>query len=310
MHSATYMPPFVHIVFGLAGACFIILPQTCSWSNAATPLLCRRCRSIEHTTADVLFCHFFFPPLCFTVWFAFASGGTLLSFPWWHRCSTGMAAGHRCSVSGLLFLLHPLMWQGCLQKLFRHLFGWTGLKSLPSKYSFPGIAKHGQRESQMACSCWQAAWGCTEDRQITWHDDQFLGCLRGHFTFLYHLLHLPISSFFSDSENYLSGTAFPKRGQVTACRLLICSIWYEVATKQGCGFILLEIQDIHHFLTTKSLQRKVWWWFHSFPLATFCVRLATHRVTFSLNQLGNMTPCKCCFYEDSWQGIGTCCPRR
>lgn len=59
MHSATYLPPFVHIVFGLAGACFIILPQTCSQSNAATPLVCRRCRSTEHTTADSLSCHFF-----------------------------------------------------------------------------------------------------------------------------------------------------------------------------------------------------------------------------------------------------------
>lgn len=59
MHSATYLPPFVHIVFGLAGACFIILPQTCSQSNAATPLVCRRCRSTEHTTVDALSCHFF-----------------------------------------------------------------------------------------------------------------------------------------------------------------------------------------------------------------------------------------------------------
>jgi len=28
------------------------------------------------------------------------------------------------------------------------------------------------------------------------------------------------------------------------------------------------------------------------------VLLAIHRVTFPLNQLGNMMPCLCCFYED------------
>lgn len=93
MHSATYLPPFVHIVFGLAGACFIILPQTCSQSNAATPLVCRRCRSTEHTTVDALSCHFF-PVLhgvvCFCIRWHIAFPSMMAQVQHWHGCRSQM----------------------------------------------------------------------------------------------------------------------------------------------------------------------------------------------------------------------------